>query len=77
MFYILFQDELGSDMDVLHIRGIKMELIGGLDDTEPDTALAKRTVILDGEKYELESPSCQFWYTYIIYHACLKQLLCP
>lgn len=58
-----FQDELSNVMDVLHAQGVTMELSECLDDVNQDVTTAKRPVMIDGEIYEVESPTFQIWYS--------------
>ncbi|XP_048772636.1 uncharacterized protein LOC125678311 [Ostrea edulis] len=55
-------EQFPNEVDVLHVRGLKLDLTGNSDDAEPDTSMGVRTTTLDGEKYELEIPTCELWY---------------
>ncbi|XP_048772601.2 uncharacterized protein LOC125678295 [Ostrea edulis] len=62
VFETTCMDELSNVMDVLHVQGVTMELTEILDDTKDDVSMTKRITVLDGETYELESPTLQIWY---------------
>jgi hypothetical protein len=58
-----FQDDLSDVMDVLHARGFSLEVSGSQSGADPDISPTKWKVLLDGEIYEVESPSFELWYS--------------
>lgn len=56
------QDQFPNELDVLPVRGLKLELTGNPDDAEPDTSMGRRKMVLDGEMYDLETPTSELWY---------------
>jgi hypothetical protein len=58
LFYMYFQDEITDIRDVLHARGFSLEFESPGGACEYPT---KTTIMLDGETYEVESPSVQLW----------------
>ncbi|XP_056000291.1 uncharacterized protein LOC125675703 [Ostrea edulis] len=55
-------DQFPNEIDVLHVRGLKLDLTGNPNDAGPDTSMGRGTTILDGEKYEMETPTFELWY---------------
>ncbi|XP_048772711.2 ceramide kinase-like [Ostrea edulis] len=55
-------DQFPNELDVLPVRGLKLELTGNPDDAEPDTSMGRRKMVLDGEMYDLETPTSELWY---------------
>ncbi|XP_062591768.1 uncharacterized protein LOC134253267 [Saccostrea cucullata] len=51
-----------KELEVVNARGFTVELRDSLDSKDPEMATLKRLIHLDGEIYQLESPSFQLWY---------------
>lgn len=55
-------DIQSTEMEVVSARGLKVELVDGIEGENRDLRELRRLVQLDGEMYSLESPSFQLWY---------------
>ncbi|XP_062591764.1 uncharacterized protein LOC134253266 isoform X1 [Saccostrea cucullata] len=51
-----------SDLEALNVRGFTVEMKDSFENEDPELTLLRRLIQLDGEMYELESPSFQLWY---------------
>ncbi|XP_061197395.1 uncharacterized protein LOC133205572 [Saccostrea echinata] len=51
-----------KELEVLNVLGLTVELRDSLHSKDPEMATLKRLIHLDGEMYQLESPSFQLWY---------------
>ena len=48
-------------MVAMNVRGLTVDLMDSIDGGDSEVAMLKRLIQLDGEMYQLESPSFQLW----------------
>ncbi|XP_062591765.1 uncharacterized protein LOC134253266 isoform X2 [Saccostrea cucullata] len=55
-------DVTNNELEAINIQGLKTEVTDSCDRQEREMTLLKRLVQLDGEMYQLDSPSFQLWH---------------
>nr|XP_022340020.1 uncharacterized protein LOC111134851 [Crassostrea virginica] len=55
-------DVQDSEMVAMNVRGLTVDLMDSIDGGDSEVAMLRRLIQLDGEMYQLESPSFQLWY---------------
>ena len=55
------QDVQDSEMVAMNVRGLTVDLMDSMDGGDSEVAMLRRLIQLDGEMYQLESPSFQLW----------------
>ncbi|XP_061198222.1 sphingosine kinase 1-like [Saccostrea echinata] len=55
-------DVTDNELEALNVQGMKVEVTDSYNSKDPEMTMSKRLIQLDGEMYQLDSPSFQLWH---------------